>query len=683
MKKIILLILLFGFNLNVTFWTGILNYTKLQRAKVMEDFKEEQYQNIYFWENVLLNEHFNFFDTKKQIQSLEEKKEELLKNRKNLENTQNIILNRIENIEKTLLDLENDIKKSENEIESLNNYIIKTHKSVKDLELEISELQREIFETREVLLDYITHIYKKSNLVFDWWDVDSLKSMFLYWWNLGDIFSDLEFYSLIEIAWQQLLEKYRKLLRQQFIKKMDLQKLKNELKDLRSKELKKKKSLEEKKQFRLKILDLTQNKNQDILNLIELNEAEEKYIKINLLRNEFKLKNQIKEFLQKYNCDYIGDLGNLNEKEIYFQELKKENNETKEELDKRNCIILNKIIKVESMLTPMWDKKNLFLWPINPDRWLSATYKDLEYYNEVWSTHEAIDIKADQWTDIKAPRDWYITFVKPPIDESYSYVVLKHADWFVTVYWHVSDVFFDKYEYIKAWEVFARSWWEIGTFWAWYISTWPHLHFEIYKDREHKDPLEYLDLTYLKEEYVPNEQKYIFKYMKDFKDRYWFEYENEELKSKIIFTLSWSTEIERQKDLLSKYATSDFNNWNVWVEEALSWEIDPSFLMCIWLAETWLWRNLKTKFNVWNVWNVDSWWTWELPNARSWIYWIVRTLNNKFLWQYNSMDKLSRYWNKSWVVYSSSLFNWQKNMSRCLSALKMEHIVDDFKFRLK
>jgi hypothetical protein len=39
--------------------------------------------------------------------------------------------------------------------------------------------------------------------------------------------------------------------------------------------------------------------------------------------------------------------------------------------------------------------------------------------------------------------------------------------------------------------------------------------------------------------------------------------------------------VERQKDLLAKYATREFNNWDMWVEESVDASIDPSFLMCI------------------------------------------------------------------------------------------------------
>ena len=62
---------------------------------------------------------------------------------------------------------------------------------------------------------------------------------------------------------------------------------------------------------------------------------------------------------------------------------------------------------------------------------------------------------------------------------------------------------------------------------------------------------------------------------------------------------------------------------------------------------------------------------------------MVKTLNNKFLWSYQTMDMLSRYWNKDKPIYASSPLNWQTNVKRCLSAIKKEQVPDDYKFRIK
>lgn len=148
------------------------------------------------------------------------------------------------------------------------------------------------------------------------------------------------------------------------------------------------------------------------------------------------------------------------------------------------------------------------------------------------------------------------------------------------------------------------------------------------------------------------------------------------------FVLRGSTEIERQKYLLERYAYGTFDDWNAWTEEAVAAKLDPSFLMCIGLAETGLGRNLKTPFNVGNIGNTDSGDTQAFLSARDGIYWMAKTLNNKYLGEYQRVSDLSRWGNKSGSIYASSPRNWHENVIRCLSALKGRFVEDGYLFRI-
>ncbi len=104
-------------------------------------------------------------------------------------------------------------------------------------------------------------------------------------------------------------------------------------------------------------------------------------------------------------------------------------------------------------------------------------------------------------------------------------------------------------------------------------------------------------------------------------------------------------------------------------------------MMCVWLAETSLWKYLKSAYNIWNVGNNDRGDTKDFPNARSAIAAMTATFNNKFLWKYNTLDQLSRYGNKTGTIYASSDSNWHNNITKCMSHVKWEYIPDDFKYR--
>ena len=54
----------------------------------------------------------------------------------------------------------------------------------------------------------------------------------------------------------------------------------------------------------------------------------------------------------------------------------------------------------------------------------------------------------------------------------------------------------------------------------------------------------------------------------------------------------------------------------MWVDTALEADIDPSFMMCIGLAETTLGNHLKTAYNIGNIGNTDSGGTYSFNSAQ-------------------------------------------------------------------
>ncbi len=688
----VLSFMLFNILLNSVFADSGLWYSKEVRTKIIDKFKDTQYNYIFENEdNVILKDDWvNFFDTANKIQVFEKLKQTIWEKTDDLSIKNDIIKARTNNLQQAISELDSEIEAITMQIVSINNNIENLNKTVEDTKAEIEQVQKEINENKQVLLEYISHIYKKSNLLNTWESVDWLKTIIMNSDNLWDVLNDVHFSSILEVAWQGLIEKHRDLMKKLFLKKIELENTSKKLEEDKAQVITDRKTVMEKRNFREKILEFTKWQQDLYEQFLEQNEEVDKNLKIKILQNQLKLKIQKQNLLKKYNCKYVDEETLDKVWDLYLDDegddtssWSTKKSKSQKVSNEQQCLNLNKILQNESKLKSLsWTWTNVLSWPLDPTKWLSAYYKDPEYQDVVWSSHDAIDIRTPQWTEIKAPADWYVTFVREPNDSGYAYVVLKHADWFVTVYGHVNEVLVKKYDFVKAWDVFAKSWWEPWTNWAGPMTTWPHLHMEVFKDKQSADPLDYLDLTVLWEKNIPVVQKYVYKYIDDYKTKFWNEY-SWELTSKIkIFKLTWETEVDRQKDLLSKYATNEFNNWDMWVEEAIDWNIDPSFLMCIWLAETSLWRNLKTWYNVWNIWNTDSWDTQTFSTPRNWVYWMAKTLNNRFLGKYDDMSMLSRYWNKTWAIYASSDFNWHNNIKKCLTALKWTNVPDNYNFRV-
>lgn len=59
-----------------------------------------------------------------------------------------------------------------------------------------------------------------------------------------------------------------------------------------------------------------------------------------------------------------------------------------------------------------------------------------------------------------------------------------------------------------------------------------------------------------------------------------------------------------------------------------------------------------------------------------------KTLNNKYLGDYQRISDLSRWGNKTGAIYASSPKNWQENVVRCLSSLKGRFVEDGYLFRM-
>lgn len=61
---------------------------------------------------------------------------------------------------------------------------------------------------------------------------------------------------------------------------------------------------------------------------------------------------------------------------------------------------------------------------------------------------------------------------------------------------------------------------------------------------------------------------------------------------------------------------------------------------------------------------------------------MAKTLNNKYLGEYQRVSDLSRWGNKTGSIYASSPRNWHENVIRCLSALKGRFVEDGYLFRI-
>ena len=509
-------------------------------------------------------------------------------------------------------------------------------KELENLKNQISEIKTTIYISKKQVAKYVSVLYKINNEYYN--SVDSLDDikLLLKSSNISQTLSQEDILKLLSLKTQELLIKLEKsqkiksnFLRKIYITRVEYINTVNEYKT------------------ELTILNNKRKMLVDLLTMLKTNKkAVDKYYdrifkkRVNLKKRQVELLNSIK------------DTKNWTWNSIHTK-----------------AIDLSAILKY----TTQPDGDKFFNWPSRDYRKITAYFHDKNYFKKFGWQHDGIDIAMPQWTPIYAPAAGYVYKVVDNNSTYYNYIVIVHNYWYISIYGHISKALVKKWQIVKRGQIIALSGGEKWTRWSWKMSTWPHLHFELYKNWQHIDPLSVLDLSvYPNKQDVP--EKWRLKYIKDSLTR------KVDL-SNIRYYPKWLTHKQREQ-LFLRTAASWFGNLTGWVSKWEQLGIDPDVAICIGYAESWLGHNMSSPNNVWNVWNNDRWDRVWFATPQDWINAIYYALNNKYLSKYFTIDRLSRYWNKDNHIYSSSSYNWYKNVVKCLAIIKWYPINELYPFRI-
>ncbi len=144
----------------------------------------------------------------------------------------------------------------------------------------------------------------------------------------------------------------------------------------------------------------------------------------------------------------------------------------------------------------------VFDWPVDPSQGVSATFKDEGYEEKFGIVHNAIDIRIAEGTEVKAPMDGYVFKIHDG-GRGYSYLILAHRNNMLTVYGHLMEFSVKEGDIVKNGATLGLSGGNPGSPGAGYLTTGPHLHFEVFDNGKHVDPLSVLDLTRIPKDRLP------------------------------------------------------------------------------------------------------------------------------------------------------------------------------------
>lgn len=363
--------------------------------------------------------------------------------------------------------------------------------------------------------------------------------------------------------------------------------------------------------------------------------------------------------------------------------------ETREQLKKRVAIIIDKVNKdlgtwtlvateaYQAFLEKKDDREkrpNLFSWPVAAIDTISTFFGDKI---KVWDKEEVFEwlqIAWVQWQEVYAPADWYVYYMQDQDSIGVNWMVLVHKNWYISVFTNLQKILVKANDTIDRWQLIWLVWGQPGTRWAWWFSNWPMVTMQLYKNGNLIDPLQLMDLSVINNP-TTLPQTYQVKYDIDLRTR----------SAVIDFTevkfMEWNSVRERRLKFLDTVAAWPYKDVVLW-EWAAEWtHVDVDLGICIWYAETSMGRHFASDNNIGNVWNNDRGDRVDKDSPLDGAKAIYDTLNNRYLGWYHTIYELSGYGNKDGAIYASSEYNWQKNVSRCLSTIKWYIVPEDFPFR--
>ncbi|MBS8122343.1 murein hydrolase activator EnvC family protein [Candidatus Vampirococcus lugosii] len=400
-------------------------------------------------------------------------------------------------------------------------------------------------------------------------------------------------------------------------------------------------------------------------------------IQVRKYQNELKNYEQQKIYLKKL-FEYIkedkdnvdSELNNLfNEKQTIENKIKTINNNIlKADMESDSEFHFSELFK-----NPERENVgNFFSWPVNDVSGISAFFDDPRYKRKFGADHLAVDLVVEQGSEVYAPANGIVYHVVNNDGPGLNWMILVHKYGYVSVYLHMSKIVVNQGDYVKRGEIIGLSGGKPGTRGAGLLSTGPHLHFEILQNGSHVDPINYLDLSIVRNKNMLP-PIYRRKYLTDSLAR------NTDMNN--IKKITGNTVEERRLNYLRANGIGEFSQLSLWENASKNINVDIDLGICIAASESGLGKNLTTPFNVGNVGNNDRGDRVGYDNAQQGARVIYLTLSNKYLGEHTQITELSRFGNKDGTIYASSDYNWQNNVTRCLSSIKGYWIPEDYSFR--
>lgn len=346
--------------------------------------------------------------------------------------------------------------------------VVETENTIKLLYEQIEMRQIALDYQKELLKDYIRVIYEEENAYYSFdenGEVDAFK-LLLASGSVGENMKNLKYFDLLNEAGQQMVDR--------------LDVLATEVEDYQ----------DELNGKREQLLVLQDRIGGEKMRLEEQRVAKEQLLVLTLGQEQ--IYQQLLAQTAEEQGEMLTEVQQLNEALVFVQQkIAEEGREFNP--DDYSEILDFKTKALYDFQFNFTGNPNGFAWPVDPDRGISAYFRDSGYVGVFGVQHNAVDIPIYQGSPIRAAAD-AVVYTAKDNGYGYSYIILAHSDGFVTVYGHVSNILVKDGQTVSQGAIIGLSGGMPGTKGAGYMTTGPHLHFEMKLNGLFVDPLIYLPM---------------------------------------------------------------------------------------------------------------------------------------------------------------------------------------------
>lgn len=397
---------------------------------------------------------------------------------------------KIATLKNQLDNLDQKIKATEATIANVENQIARKQSEIETLEYQLEQKKVEISFQKQMLMEYLKVLFKDQNELNNWQDDESNLStlkLLLSDDSTSEKFRSIRYSEVLEQQGREIFEQLGLMMEEQEANQKILEIKKHNLIIFHDKLSDQKADLELMHLAKTALLEQTKGEEVAYQKLLEQSKAEQEDVLLEvetLRKNLLFVQERIQKLGDQFNPDDYAKLLNIGDNKKLLAYLTSGFSDTG--------------------FTPVW--------PVMPSRGISAYFHDASYARAFGFAHNAVDIRVNQETPVKAPADGIVYKAKDN-GFGYSYIQLAHDGGYVTTYGHISKILVDEGQEVHQGDIIGLSGGMPGTKGAGVYTTGPHLHFEIIKDGLYVDPLEYLNLAFVPFETLAD--KYVDKALGD------------------------------------------------------------------------------------------------------------------------------------------------------------------------